>query len=218
VTLAIFDLDNTLLAGDRDHAWGEFLVDQKLVDEDTYRQANDHFYEQYKQGCLDIHEYLAFSLKPLTQHSNEKLFAWREQFLQESIKPIVLSQGIDLVQKHKDLGHTVIIITATNLFVTEKIAEMFDISHIIAPIPEIINDRYTGKVSGIPSYQDGKVTRLNAWMKESGHTLSGSYFYSDSRNDLPLLELVDHPVVVDGDDTLIQAATDNGWLSISLRQ
>lgn len=217
MTLAIFDLDNTLLGGDSDHAWGEFLVNQKLVDETTYRQANDHFYEQYKQGCLDIHEYLAFSLKPLTQHSNEKLYAWRQQFLQESIEPMVLEQGLALVQDHKAKGHTVIIITATNLFVTEKIADRFDIPHIIAPIPEQVDGRYTGKISGIPSYQDGKVTRLNQWMTDNGHSLDGSYFYSDSRNDLPLLELVDNPVVVDGDDTLLQAALDNGWPSISLR-
>ena len=218
MTLAMFDLDNTLLAGDSDHAWGEFLVDQKLVDGETYRQANDHFYEQYKQGCLDIHEYLAFSLKPLTQYSNEQLFAWRQQFLQEFIEPMILNQGIELVKKHKAQGHTVMIITATNLFVTEKIAERFDIPHIIAPIPEIIEGRYTGKISGIPSYQEGKVTRLNTWMSDNNHTLSGSYFYSDSRNDLPLLELVDHPVVVDGDATLIQAAKDNNWPSISLRK
>ena len=203
MALAIFDLDHTLLSGDSDHAWGQFLVDRGLVDPEVHQQRNDHFYEQYKAGSLDIHE-------------PDHMHAERDTFLNERIEPLITDKARALIREHEEKGDTLLIITATNGFVTYPIAERLGIAHIIAPHPEVIDGRYTGKTVGIPSFQDGKVTRLRDWMKEHSHELEGSYFYSDSHNDLPLLRLVDHPVAVDPDDTLRATAESNGWPVISL--
>ncbi|MEK9711512.1 MAG: HAD family hydrolase [Thalassolituus sp.] len=216
MALAIFDLDHTLLSGDSDHAWGQFLVDRGLVDPEVHQQRNDHFYEQYKAGSLDIHEYLEFAMRPLTQYEPDHMHAERDTFLNERIEPLITDKARALIREHEEKGDTLLIITATNGFVTYPIAERLGIAHIIAPHPEIIDGRYTGKTVGIPSFQDGKVTRLRDWMKENSHELEGSYFYSDSHNDLPLLRLVDHPVAVDPDDTLRATAEANGWPVISL--
>jgi HAD superfamily hydrolase (TIGR01490 family) len=217
VTLAIFDLDGTLLSGDSDYNWGQFLVEEGIVDADTYKTANDKFYQDYLSGGLDIHEYLAFSLAPLTQFNQAQLEDLHNAFMAKKIMPMMQEKALKLVQEHKEKGHFLMIITATNEFVTGPISQYFGMDHLIAPMPEIIEGRYTGKVTGIPSFQEGKVTRLNAWLKESGHTLEGSYFYSDSHNDLPLLELVSQPIVVDGDDKLSQLAEQRNWQHISLR-
>ncbi|MDF1640687.1 MAG: HAD-IB family hydrolase [Thalassobium sp.] len=217
MALAIFDLDHTLLSGDSDHAWGQYLVDRGLVDPAIHQQRNDHFYEQYKSGTLDIHEYLEFAMRPLTQYDTEQMLAERERFLIERIDPLITQHARDLIEKHRAAGDVLLIITATNGFVTYPIAARLDIEHIIAPHPEVVDGRYTGKTVGIPSFQGGKVTRLNDWIAEHQHSLEGSYFYSDSHNDLPLLRIVDHPVAVDPDDTLKAAAEAAGWPIISLR-
>ncbi len=217
MALAIFDLDHTLLSGDSDHAWGQYLVDRGLVDAAIHQQRNDHFYEQYKSGTLDIHEYLEFAMRPLTQYDTEQMLAERERFLTERIDPLITQHALDLIERHRVVGDTLLIITATNGFVTYPIAARLDIEHIIAPHPEVVDGRYTGKTIGIPSFQGGKVTRLNDWLAEHQHSLEGSYFYSDSHNDLPLLRIVDHPVAVDPDDTLKGAADAAGWPIISLR-
>tara|TARA_B100000676_G_C17852397_1_gene718846 strand:- start:240 stop:899 length:660 start_codon:yes stop_codon:yes gene_type:complete len=217
VALAIFDLDHTLLSGDSDHAWGQFLVDRGLVDPEVHQRRNDHFYEQYKAGSLDIHEYLEFAMRPLTEYDADHMHAERDIFLNDRIEPLVSQKARDLIRHHEERGDTLLIITATNGFVTYPIAERLGIAHIIAPHPEVIDGRYTGKTVGIPSFQDGKVTRLKSWMEEHQHDMQGSYFYSDSHNDLPLLRLVDHPVAVDPDPTLQAEAEANGWPVISLR-
>ncbi|HIF48337.1 MAG TPA: HAD family hydrolase [Cytophagales bacterium] len=217
MALAIFDLDHTLLSGDSDHAWGQFLVDRGLVDPEVHQRRNDHFYEQYKAGSLDIHEYLEFAMRPLTEYDADHMHAERDIFLNDRIEPLVSQKARDLIRHHEERGDTLLIITATNGFVTYPIAERLGIAHIIAPHPEVIDGRYTGKTVGIPSFQDGKVTRLKSWMEEHQHDMQGSYFYSDSHNDLPLLRLVDHPVAVDPDPTLQAEAEANGWPVISLR-
>ena len=217
MALAIFDLDNTLIKGDSDHAWGEFLVSNNLVDDAHFRSMNDTFYTQYLEGTLDIYEYLEFSLKVLTQHSLESMLEWREKFYEQVFQTMMLPKANKLLEEHKAKGDYLLIITATNLFVTEPAKELLKVDDIIAPIPELINNQYTGKVSGTPSFQEGKVTRLKEWLENNQHSLEGSYFYSDSHNDLPLLRLVDTPIVVDGDDKLLAEAQANSWQAISLR-
>jgi HAD superfamily hydrolase (TIGR01490 family) len=218
VALALFDLDNTLLGGDSDYLWGRFLVEQGIVDGDAYEQQNQQFYDQYKAGTLDIQAFLAFSLRPLAEHSPAKLHAWREQFLTSLIDPIVLPEALALVERHRSQGDTLVIITATNRFVTAPIAARFGITHLIATEVEMDGERYTGRSTGIPCFQHGKVERLDLWLQENTVDLTSSWFYSDSHNDLPLLEQVSNPVAVDPDDKLAQAARARGWPSISLRQ
>ncbi|MEN9464708.1 MAG: hypothetical protein RL217_889, partial [Pseudomonadota bacterium] len=203
--------------GDSDHSWGQFLVDEKMVDAQTYEIQNNHFFAQYKAGTLDIFEYLAFSLKPLTQHPLPVMLQARARFLQECIVPIISQKSRDLIAKHQDLGDTLLIITATNGFVTYPIAQLLKIEHIIAPHPEVVDGAYTGRIVGIPSFQHGKVERLHAWLHEHQQNLAGSWFYSDSHNDLPLLEQVEHAVAVDPDATLLAIAQERHWPIISLK-
>lgn len=217
MNLAIFDLDNTLLAGDSDHAWGQFLVNNGLVDGNAYQQANDYFYQQYQQGGLNIDEFLSFALQPLTRHSKQQLDQWHQQFMRESIAPMRLPKAEALLQHHRNKGDYLLIITATNQFVTGPIAASLGVDHILATIPEFIDGVYTGKVTGTPCFKEGKVERLSRWLDETGFGLEGSYFYSDSHNDLPLLELVDNPVAVDPDLTLAEHAKQKNWPIISLR-
>ena len=216
MALAIFDLDHTLLAGDSDHAWGQFLVDQALVDVEHHQRRNDEFYLQYQAGTLDINEYLEFAMAPLTQYPRQQMEQLRQLFLEQRISPLISTKARQLISQHQEQGDVCLIITATNGFVTYPIAEMLGIEHIIAPHPEILDGEYTGKTVGIPSFQDGKVTRLNAWLAEHGQHLEGSYFYSDSHNDLPLLKVVDHPVAVAPDDRLAHYAEQHQWPIISL--
>jgi HAD superfamily hydrolase (TIGR01490 family) len=216
MTLAIFDLDNTLLAGDSDYLWGRFLVDLGVVDRDEYEAANERFYRDYRDGRLDIAAFLAFSLQPLAAHPRERLDAWRARYMADQIEPLITAPARDLVERHRARGDTLLIITATNAFVTAPIAARFGIPHLIATEPEVVDGRFTGRVSGTPSFRDGKVSRLREWLAGRDETLDGAFFYSDSHNDLPLLEMVDHPVAVDPDERLAQHARERGWPVISL--
>lgn len=218
MALAIFDLDNTLLAGDSDYLWGVYLGEVGAVDRAFYERENQRFYREYREGRLDIYEFLRFSLRPLKEHDPARLSAWREQFLRERIDPIILPRARALVDHHRALGDTLVIITATNEFVTAPIAARFGVEHLIATIPERVDGHYTGEVTGIPSYRDGKVRRLGDWLEGRSLTLAGSTFYSDSHNDLPLLERVDHPVAVDPDGQLLETAQRRGWRVLSLRE
>lgn len=217
MTLSIFDLDNTLLGGDSDYLWGAFLVNEGLVDGTYYRRENQRYYDDYRRGTLDIHEFLEFSLRPLSEHPMETLLALRERFMMEEIDPIILPAARALIDHHRRLGHKLLIITATNRFITEPIATALGVEDLLATDPEIVNGRYTGRVAGTPTFREGKVIRLREWLVKNGANLANSWFYSDSHNDLPLLELVSHPVAVDPDDTLRQHAEMKRWPVISLR-
>ena len=217
MALALFDLDNTLLHGDSDHLWGEFMCQIGAVDSVEYRQQNDQFYADYQAGNLDIYAYNEFCLQPLTKYSLEQLQQWRTQFLYEIIVPTILPHGQEKIAKHRHADDQIVIITATNEFITKPIAKHMNITTLLATTPEVIEGRYTGKVAGTPCFREGKVARLNAWLRNSNYDLSGSYFYSDSVNDLPLLELVQNPIAVDPDEKLRQYAEQNEWPVISFR-
>lgn len=214
--LAIFDLDNTLLAGDSDYLWGQFLGELGVVDRAGYERENERFYQEYREGRLDIMAFLAFSLKPLSEHPQEQLNAWHARFMQEKIEPLITAASERLVENHRNAGDTLMIITATNAFVTAPIAARLGIPHLIATEPERHDGRYTGRVSGTPSFREGKVSRLRDWLSQHQQTLDDAWFYSDSHNDLPLLELVSHPVAVDPDQALAAHAKERGWPVISL--
>lgn len=216
MALAIFDLDNTLLAGDSDYLWGRFLVQKGAVDGDRYERENERFYQLYKEGRLDIFEFLRFSLAPLRQHSRADLESWLSEFLETQITPLISEQARQLVEKHRQAGDTLMIITATNAFVTRPIAQRFGIEHLIASEPETLNGHYTGEVAGEPSFREGKVKRLQAWLEANDADLQGSWFYSDSHNDLPLLERVENPVAVDPDEALAKVAQERAWPILQL--
>ncbi|MSQ59742.1 MAG: HAD family hydrolase [Betaproteobacteria bacterium] len=216
--LALFDLDNTLLAGDSDFEWAQFLMDQRVVDREVYEARNQKFYDQYKAGTLDIREFLDFQLLPLSRHSTEQLQLWHAEFMESRIKPMITQKARDLVEGHKNDAR--VIITATNSFVTGPIAREFGIEYLIATEPEQQNGSFTGQVQGTPSFREGKITRLNAWLAEmelAWESFSETWFYSDSLNDLPLLCKVSHPVAVDPDETLKDHAIEHDWMIISLR-
>jgi len=215
--LAIFDLDNTLLTGDSDYLWGQYLVKQGLVEADFYERENQRYYDEYKAGTLDILAFLKFSFQPLANTSLEKLLKLRKKFISEHILPIIPDASRALLDKHRKQSHYILIITATNLFITEPIAQELSADDIIATEPEFKNNQFTGEVSGTPCFQEGKVTRLNTWLETKNKSLDNSWFYSDSHNDLPLLKLVTHPVAVDPDEILAQVAVEQGWPIISLR-
>lgn len=218
MSLAIFDLDNTLIGGDSDYLWGQFLAEHGLVDGERHEQENQRFYDEYRAGTLDIHAFLAFMLKPLAEHPLADLLAWRAQFIEEKIGPILLPKATALLDRHRIAGDTLLIITATNRFITAPIAERLAVAHLLATEAEFSDGRYTGRSVGIPCFQQGKVARLSEWLAETGHDLTGSWFYSDSHNDLPLLNQVDHPVAVDPDEALASHAVERGWPMISLRE
>lgn len=218
--LALFDLDNTLLAGDSDFEWAQFLIEQGVLDQEVYEARNQAFYDQYKAGTLDIHEFLDFQLKPLARHARSQLNAWHREFMQHKILPIVTVKGRELVNQYLREADLVAIVTATNSFVTRPIAQEFGVEHLIATEPEQVNGEFTGGVSGTPSFREGKIARLDAWLASRGihwSDVTESRFYSDSLNDLPLLQRVSHPVAVDPDPTLKAHAEQHGWPVISLR-
>lgn len=215
--LAIFDLDNTLLGGDSDYLWGQHLIELGVVDGAEYERKNLRFYEDYRSGVLDISAFLRFSLAPLSAHPLPTLERWRAEFVRERIEPIVLPAALDLVETHRRQGDTLMIITATNAFVTSPIAALFGIEHLIATEPERVAERYTGEVVGAPAFREGKVERLQQWLSENGGSLASSVFYSDSINDLPLLETVEFPVAIDPDERLAAVARQRGWPIRSLR-
>ncbi len=217
VSLAIFDLDNTLIAGDSDHRWGEFLVHKNIVDPELYKTRNDEFYHAYQAGTLDIQAYLDFALEPFTRLSAEELSALRDEFMADWIQPLMLDRAAELLRSHRERGHHLLIITATNRVVTGPIAERLGVDELLATEAEHDGHRYTGKVAGTPCFREGKVTRLHQWLEQNPHRLEHSYFYSDSANDLPLLEAVGHPIAVDPDPTLEAAARERRWPIISLR-
>ncbi|MGH8764257.1 MAG: HAD family hydrolase [Burkholderiales bacterium] len=218
--LALFDLDNTLLSCDSDYEWGQFLVDRGVLDRAEYEAQNAAFYEQYKAGTLDIHEFLGFALRPLAAHEPAELARWHAEFMAARIRPAITRQARALVRRHLDAGELCAVVTATNSFVTGPIAREFGVPHLVATEPEQVNGRFTGRVAGIPCFRDGKIARVEAWLATQGSALSNfprSCFYSDSLNDLPLLERVTHPVAVDPDATLQAVAGSRGWPVISLR-
>ncbi len=215
--LALFDLDNTLLAGDSDHAWGEFLCRHGIVDATAYKARNDAFYQDYLAGELDVLAYQNFCQELLGRSEMAQLQEWHRQFMAEFIEPIVLAKGEALVRQHHEAGDRVVIITATNRFITAPIAARLGVDTLLATECEMQGGRYTGRLTDTPCFQEGKVTRIERWLEETGQSLQGSYFYSDSRNDLPLLERVTHPVAVDPDPILREIAGQRGWDIISLR-
>ena len=215
--LALFDLDNTLLAGDSDYLWGCFLVDKGLVDGELYEQANERFYREYTEGRLDIHEFLNFALQPLAENDTAVLESLHREFMENHIRPIMTRRGTHLIEEHSRKGDHTVIITATNSFVTGPIAEAFGVNALIATEPEIIDGQYTGRVKGIPCFQHGKIEKLHDWLAATGIDFDGSWFYSDSHNDLPLLEEVAHPIAVDPDEQLRAIATERGWRITSFR-
>ncbi len=216
-TLALFDLDNTLLGGDSDARWGEYLVEQGILDSATYGAANARFYQDYENGCLDPYAFLRFAFAVLKEHPLERLHAWREGYLAQKIEPIILPKGQALLDKHRRLGHTVVMITATNGFLTRAIADRMGVAHLIASEPELVNGRYTGELQGSPSFGPGKVTRWREWLANHGQSFDETWFYSDSHNDLPLLRAVDHPIAVDPDAILRVEAQRCAWPILTLR-
>jgi HAD superfamily hydrolase (TIGR01490 family) len=220
VTLGLFDLDNTLLAGDSDYEWGQFLVDRGVLPREEYEAQNAAFFEQYKAGTLDIHEYLGFALRPLATHAPQDLARWHAEFMQSRILPMITPLARALVRRHLEAGELCAIVTATNSFVTAPIAREFAVPHLIATEPESRDGRFTGRVAGTPCFREGKIRRVEDWLAGMGRRLedfTDSHFYSDSHNDLPLLERVRRPVAVDPDPQLAAEAARRGWPVISLR-
>jgi HAD superfamily hydrolase (TIGR01490 family) len=217
LSLAIFDLDNTLIAGDSDHCWGQFLVEQDIVDADSFKEANDRFYEDYQCGNLDIHAYLAFALEPLTRFSMVELAELHQTFMREKIHPLYLPKAAELIGRHREAGDSLLIITATNSFITRPIADWLGIENLLACDPEVVDGRYSGRTVNTPCFQHGKVTRLQEWLEEAGETIEDSYFYSDSANDIPLLNAVTYPTAVDPCPRLRKHAIEQGWPILSLR-
>ena len=220
MNLVLFDLDNTLLAGDSDFEWAQFLISRGLVDQEIYEARNLEFYENYKAGTLDIHAFLDFQLAPLARHPRQELDALHREFMNERVEPMITPAARALVRSHLDSGALVAIVTATNSFVTGPIARAFGIAHLVATVPAQQDGRFTGLPRGTPAFQGGKISRVDAWLESMGLYLGSfetSHFYSDSHNDLPLLEKVSDPVAVDPDDTLRTHAQRRGWPVISLR-
>ena len=215
--LVLFDLDNTLLHGDSDYEWAQFLIEEGVLHADEYNARNEWFYERYKDGTLDIHEFLDFQLAPIARRPRQQLDAWHQGFMQRRIRPIILPRAAELIASHADALQA--IVTATNRFITRPIADELGVEHLLATDIEEVDGVFTGKARGTPTFRDGKIKRVNEWLAERGARLGDyeSWFYSDSLNDLPLLELVDHPVAVDPDATLRAKAEERGWKVISLR-
>ena len=215
--LALFDLDNTLLDGDSDYAWAQFLIEEGVLHADEYNAKNEWFYERYKDGTLDIHEFLDFQLAPLARHPRAQLDAWHAEFMQRKVRPMILPGAPQLIATHSDA--LTAIVTATNRFITRPIADELGVRDLIATDIEEVDGAFTGKPRGMPTFREGKIARVNEWLASRGHRLEDfeSWFYSDSLNDLPLLERVTHPVAVDPDATLRAHASERQWPIISLR-
>lgn len=216
MSLALFDLDNTLLGGDSDYLWGQFLVAEGILDP-AYTLENLRFFKAYEAGTLDIADFLNFSLRVLANHEPGDLHAWRARFIETRIRPVLLPKAEALLQRHRDADDTVLIITATNRFVTQPIADLLNVPHLLATEVEMQQGRYTGRFTGTPCFQEGKVQRLKQWLQQTGHNLEDSWFYSDSHNDLPLLRQVTHPVAVNPDAILADHALTQGWPILDLR-
>jgi HAD superfamily hydrolase (TIGR01490 family) len=217
MSMALFDLDNTLLGGDSDYLWGEFLVSVGAVDKQAHQRENARYFAQYQAGALDVHEFLSFQLEPLANNPLDSLLAWRERFVRDWIAPLVLTKGRALVGDHRRRDHCLAIVTSTNAFITRPIADLVGIEHLLATEPEFDGQRYTGSYVGEPCSGAGKVHWVRKWAARMGMSLTDSWFYSDSYQDLPLLSLVDHPVAVDPDEQLRGHAALHGWTITSLR-
>lgn len=220
MNLALFDLDNTILAGDSDYNWSRFLIQEGYLDGAIHAEKNEKFYADYKAGTLDIYAFVEFQFKPLARNPRSILNQLLKKYVEEVIKPMITEKAYALVRKHREEGDLLMVITATNSFITKPIAALFGIENLIGTDPEEKEGEFTGKVSGLPSFKEGKVTRLEAWLKNKNLSLADfkeSYFYSDSHNDLPLMQKVTHPVAVDSDDILTEYANAKGWPQISLR-
>lgn len=218
--LALFDLDNTLLSGDSDFEWAQYLIARGILDRELHEARNRTFYEQYKAGTLDIHEFLDFQLKPLSRHARAELDAWHVEFMDRHIRPLIGPRARTLVRRHLDSGALCAIVTATNAFVTGPIAREFGIPHLIATVPAQEDGRFTGQPRGVPSFREGKILRVESWLESLGlcwGSFHATWFYSDSHNDLPLMGKVSRPVAVDPDDTLRAHAESHGWDILSLR-
>ena len=217
--LALFDLDNTLLEGDSDHAWGEFLIDRGLVDEKKHRARNDQFYKDYLDENLDMHAYIAFSLDPILTYTIDQRSALLADFMKQCIENMMLKKAQALVNAHKSQGDLCVIVTATNNVITMPIARAFKINNLIATEAELDKNFLTGKIVGAPCYQQGKIEKLNQWLKSQPNNLSldDSIFYSDSINDLPLLEAVNEAIAVDPDHKLLHLSRERDWKILSLR-
>ncbi|MBI2318545.1 MAG: HAD family hydrolase [Betaproteobacteria bacterium] len=212
--LALFDLDNTLLSGDSDYEWGQFLIDEGVLDRDFYERENQRYYDDYKAGRLDIHEFLRFALAPLARFPRAQLERWHAQFMARKMRPIMRARGRECLARHAARGSLCAIITSTNSFVTAPIARELGVSHLIATEPEEVDGRYTGRPQGTPCFREGKIECLERWLNAQNRrweAFSASWFYSDSHNDIPLLERVTHPVAVDPDEALRRVALDRGW-------
>ena len=218
MSLAIFDLDNTLIGGDSDYLWGEFLCDEGIIsDRQSFKKKNDYFYQQYELGSLNIYAWAEFSFEILSHYSIDELEAFHLKFMAQKIEPIFLKKAQDCINSHKENGDTVLVITASNTFVTAPIVKRYGINHLIATEPEIVSGRYTGKVSGIPCFKSGKIENLMPWLERNGESLKDSTFYSDSHNDILLLELVENAVVVNADAKLTLIARKKGWKIVDWR-
>lgn len=215
--LALFDLDNTLLGGDSDHAWGDYLCQRGILDATTYKARNDEFYQDYLAGTLDLTEYLNFTLDILGRTEMAELDEWHRDFMRDCIEPIMLPKAMELIAKHREAGDKLVVITATNRFVTAPIVARLGIDTLLATECEIVDGRYSGRTTDVPCFREGKVIRLNRWLEENNFNLDDSYFYSDSLNDLPLLEKVANPVAVDPDPKLRAEAQSRSWPVITLR-
>jgi HAD superfamily hydrolase (TIGR01490 family) len=220
MNLALFDLDNTLLSGDSDFEWAQFLIAKGVLDREVHEAKNQAFYDDYKAGTLDIHAFLQFQLAPLARHERRELDAWHREFLETRVRPIIGAPARHLVQQHLDAGDLCAIVTATNSFVTGPICREFGIEHLVATVPAHEGGRFTGAPRGLPAFREGKIARVEAWLESLGlwwGAFAQTTFYSDSLNDLPLLEMVSHPVAVDPDETLRAHAARQGWPILSLR-
>jgi len=218
--LAIFDLDNTLLAGDSDHAWGEYLCHAGLVDAEAHRQRNDAFYQQYKQGVLDMNEYCEFAIAPVVGLPVTRLTELHAAFMTEFVEPMLQASAQKLIDDHKAAGDICLIVTATNRFITGPIADRLGIEHLIATDLAHTAGVLTGKIDGKPCFQAGKIGKLQSWLdarNDASLSMQNAVFYSDSFNDIPLLEVVGEAVAVDPDERLRQHAREQGWRIISLR-
>lgn len=213
----MFDLDHTLLDGDSDYLWGRFMVEEGIVNTQYYERENQRFYAQYQAGKLDIYAYCRFAFKPLAETELNELYRLRKKFVDQRIKRLILPKARDLLEQHRRQGNHLLIITSTNQFVAQPIAKELGVNTLIATEPEFTNGCYTGELHGTPCFKEGKVTRLFAWLKETNNDLANSWFYSDSHNDIPLLEIVTHPVAVDADSRLSEHARMKGWPLISLK-